>query len=94
LAPTPISSSQSTVSSPHWQPPPVRDALLQLHMLQPHAFQSRTDSTLPNAAHTSRHSDSTYFNLTRRTFLPNCRCILYFSKVIELLLLKYSRSIR
>ena len=35
-----------------------------------------------------------YFNLLRRTFSPNCRCILYFSIVIELLLLKHSGSIR
>jgi hypothetical protein len=49
-SPAPNSSSQPTVSSP--RPPPVH-ALLQLRILQPHAFQSPTDSTLPNTAHTS-----------------------------------------
>src|SRR5271156_4972989 len=34
------------------------------------------------------------FNLSRGTFSPNCRCILYFSIVIELLLLKHLGSIR
>ena len=62
------------------------NTLLQLHMLQLHAFKSPTTlhCTLPprwRIVNASRYFNSSYFNLLHRTFSPN-RCVLYFSNWI------------